>query len=404
MLNPAVADSDSNVSALRKQVQDLLKRIDKLEKKSERSEKSSSRNSPTVSSGQKNVSVRISGHVNRAVMAVHDGDRSRVKHVDNAHSSSRLRFDTKAKLNKDVKVGARWEIGIGANSGSKIAMGKEFDSTDSRIDTRHLFVYGDSKTYGRLSLGQTGEAGYGAMEKTDLSGTTLVTAGASFSDLTSDFRFFNTAQNRRDVNGGIRIDNVIDGFNRTRNSVIRYDTPVFYGLKASISHGSKSSDTTSVALRYRGEIYGTKVSSAIAFTNLKDHSVDTPQVSTENSAYKQYNVSIGLLHSSGLNFYLAGGRRDHSSKDIKRGSIWATKLGYQAGFFECGKTAFSVQYGEFNDLYPARNTPDDKFKAKAFGFGVVQNIDRIATELYFGVTRYLLDANTIDLNGVEVNA
>lgn len=110
------------------------------------------------------------------------------------------------------------------------------------------------------------------------------------------------------------------------------------------------------------------------------------------------------MHRTGFNFYIGAGRRDHDNNDIKRGSMWSTKIGYKTGFFDFGTTAFSIDYGQFNDLFPARNSPDDKFKAQAFGFGIVQSIDRIATDLYFGVKRYLLDGNTIDDNGVEVNA
>lgn len=403
---PVRADSPGEVEELRQQVQELLKRIDNLEKKAENGEKGSG--APHVTSSKKNVSVKISGRVNRKILAVHDGDRSRVKHVDGASSSSRLGVKSTAKLNDDVKVGARWEVEFGENKSSSVAAGREFDGASiSSIKNRHVYTYVESQKYGTLTLGHTGEANYGVMEDTDLSGTDVVVSGSSHEDVAGNYRFFNTATNRRATgNGGngIRVKDVIDGFDGDRKSVVRYDTPIWRGLQASASHNGSNSDTTAFALRYEGKLYGTKIATAAAYANVRDHDTDTPQVGTENSAFRQYNASIGLLHPTGFNFYIGGGRRDFSNDKIARGSMWNTKVGYTTGFFDFGKTSFSIDYGEFNDLFPTRIATNDKFKAKAYGLGVVQSFERIATDFYFGVKRYLLDANQIEDNGNEVEA
>tara|TARA_A100000171_G_scaffold37713_1_gene36823 strand:- start:504 stop:1823 length:1320 start_codon:yes stop_codon:yes gene_type:complete len=404
---PVFADSPGEVEVLRQQVQELLKRIDKLEKKTEATQQAHDKNLK-VTSGSKNVSLQISGQVNRKVMAVHDGNRSRVKHVDGGMSPTSFEFHAKAKLNQDTKVGAVWEVGVNENSSSSVAAGKSFSSTDSNnINNRHLYIYGESDRYGRLSMGHLGEATYGVMEDNDLSGTSLVLSGASHSDVAGGHRFFNSATNSHATGNdgeGISVEDVIDGFDGNRRDVIRYDTPIWQGLQASVSHSGRSADTNAFAIRYEGKIYGVKVATAAGYANVKGHMTDTAQVGTRKTAYNQYNGSIGVLLPCGLNFYLAGGRRDHSNAALKRGSMWSTKIGYRTNFFEWGETAFSLDYGEFNDLFATRNMPDDKFKAKAFGFALVQSIDQISTDVYFGVKRYVLDANTIEHAGSEVNA
>lgn len=408
----SAASSQGEVEALRQQVQELLKRIDRLEAKTAKAEKHArtGKGKAVVKSGGKNVALQISGRVNRQVMVVHDGNRSRVKHVDGGMSPSALTFHGKAKLNRDTKVGGIWEVGVPENASNSVASGQEFSSTNSHnINNRYLYFYAESQKYGKLSLGHLGEATYGTMEDSDLSGTDLVLAGASHSDVAGGHRFFNTATNRYATGNvqdgaaqGIQVADIIDGFDGNRRDVIRYDTPVWQGLQASASHSGRSSDTNAFAVRFGGKVKGIRIASAAGYANVKDHTTSTPQVGLENSSYSQYNASVGVLHPCGLNFYLAGGRRDFSNGNLKRGGMWSTKIGYKRSFFTMGETAFSVDYGEFKDLFPARTNLDDRFKAKAFGVGMVQSIDRISTDVYFGVKRYVLDANTLEDNGTEV--
>lgn len=141
------ADTSKEVEMLRQQVQDLLKRIDTLEHKTASGSQGPSSNKPMVTSGNNNVSLQISGQVNRAVVAVHDGDRSRVKHVDGAMSPTRFNFHAKAKLNETTKVGSVWEVGINENSSDSVATGKEFSSVNSNnINNRKVYIYGESTT------------------------------------------------------------------------------------------------------------------------------------------------------------------------------------------------------------------------------------------------------------------
>lgn len=244
------------------------------------------------------------------------------------------------------------------------------------------------------------------MGDSDLSGTDAAMGGTSHADIAGGYRFFNTDTNQRATgNGGqgIAISNVVDDFDCKLRDVIRYDTPVWQGIQLSASHGGRSNDTYAFAVRYGAKLYGTQLVTAAGYTASKTHTTDTAQNGTSTTDHKQYNASLGLLHSSGLNFYLAGGRRDHSNSDIKKGSIWTAKVGYQADLCKWGKTSFAVDYGEFKDLFATRNIPNDKFKVKVFGAAVVQSIDRISTDVYLGFKRYLLEANTLNDNGTEVN-
>jgi len=109
----------------------------------------------------------------------------------------------------------------------------------------------------------------------------------------------------------------------------------------------------------------------------------------------QYDGSFSLLLNNGLNFTMAGGLRDIKEDNRDDSGFWYTKIGYKASLFSTGVSAFSLDYGQFNDI--AVN--DDE--AKTFGAAFVQDIKDWGTEIYLIYRFYQLDRDYYDFDNIN---
>ncbi len=73
-------------------------------------------------------------------------------------------------------------------------------------------------------------------------------------------------------------------------------------------------------------------------------------------------------------------------------SIYFGKIGYQRRFIEAGLTAFSIDYGHYENLFfdTRPGFEKDKYRGRTVGIALIQYLDRIATELYVGFRNYEL--------------
>jgi hypothetical protein len=345
----------------------------------------------SVKSGGKKASLTLSGHVNRAALFYDDGETSDVRSVDNDNSSTRVRLKGKVKPSEGIVVGSTIEVEIESNSSRNITQDDNESAEDTNNDgsrsssdvnfsERIIELYVDSKKYGKLSLGQ----GSGASDKTfesDLSGTKLV-ASSDVKDVGGDLFFA-----RRDgMFSTIQVDtafNNMDGLGRADR--IRYDTPVYRGLRASTAY--LDGGAWDAALRYGQKLFTFKVIAAAGYANT---------ASTSSSMKSQFSGSISVLHNSGLNLTIAGATRDMSGAASNRDphSIYG-KLGYKAKLIKIGSTAFSVDYRGTWDL-PMKGAEGD-----SMAFAVVQNVTDWGTELYASYRRLKLDVPGLSLDDMD---
>ena len=147
--------------------------------------------------------------------------------------------------------------------------------------------------------------------------------------------------------------NNFDGL--SRNDRLRYDSPSFAGFRASASQASD--DQWDAALRWGGEGNGLRVAAAAAY-------------SSSNSATADHLIdgSASVLHlGSGLNLTVAAGANSNEGARKDAHSYYA-KAGWLHEFFKIGKTAFSIDWSQNDDI--AQN--DDE--ATSIGAFVVQNL------------------------------
>jgi len=390
---PAFADNSTQTeeAALQKQVEVLSKRINELESKETKflglSEKEA------VISGNA-LSLKLGGHLNRAVVWHSNGKNSNTVHADVDSSPSRITITAAGKISEQTKIYAVIEEAFEPNSTDRIDV---HDANDSQPFTnRKMEVYIDDTKWGRLFVGQGSTASDGTMEDVDMSGTGVVSAGSSLSFMGAGIQFFDSTTNAKATLNGQRmiVETVFDsGDGLFRRNRIRYDTPEFYGLRLQTSHYYKGrNDNWDIALKYAGKVNGIKIGAQGAYLRRLSKTVSVPGGSTP-AKYHQFNGSVGVLFTNGINIFLSALHRDWKSRNTRNGSIYFAKLGYQHSFIEAGKTAFAIDYGQYKNLiFDTRPQNErDQYKGTSYGVMLTQFLDRIATELFVAGRIYKLD-------------
>jgi hypothetical protein len=218
-----------------------------------------------------------------------------------------------------------------------------------------------------------------ATAEADLSGTSVV--GYSLVSDMAGGPFFRLAD------GELSTVHVKDAFTNFdglgRKLRVRYDTPSFSGFSFATSVGTQVVPTVTdltvwdIAARYDNTVGEFKVSGAVAFSQ-----------PYEGDAL--YDGSVSVLHEpTGLSLTLAAAFAD---EEVIDGSYGYVKLGYQADFFEVGKTALSV------DAYFGEDIAAAGSDSTSFGAQLVQNLDYLQTELYLGARTYSYDEDTPDFD------
>lgn len=374
--------SQSDVlSSLQKQVQDLQETASNAEsqaieakstaqqavdtaKKAEAVAPAGSSDDKVVTSGQERIKLAISGQINRAVNTIGDGKNTRVYFVDNDASNTRFRFVGTGKVTDDFTIGSRLEVALTSNESSDVSQDNE--DPDDFLDVRWAEVSFDSKSLGKLSLGQGDTASNNSAE-VDLSRTDVVQY-SSIADIAGGIQF----RDNDDSLTGISISDAfqnLDGL--SRRDRLRYDTPSFYGFRLA---GSAVSDQRwDTSIWWGGEGYGLKAGAAAAVSDPNTDEADL-----------RYSGSTSILHEeTGLNFTLAGGLEDRDDGG-DRTNLYA-KGGWIGDFFSFGNTAFGLDY-TYSNNFPT-NTDD----GYSVGAAVVQSIGDYGTEIYAQYRVYSLD-------------
>lgn len=380
----STADEAARVDDLQQQINDLQQKLESVRDQVEQQPPSVERNDRILGpretqSGTDEVSLTVSGHVNRGILVTDDGDETDVFFVDNDNSSTRIRLLGDAKFNEDISIGSVIEVQFESNSTADVSQDNERNAGDNNFTERKLEVFADSKAYGRLWLGQGDTASNGSSE-VDLSGTALV-GYSSVSDFAGGIQFVDDDGNLSGVTIGDGFSN-LDGL--SRDDRIRYDTPRVNGAKLSAS--AIADDRWDVALRYSRELFGpNKFEAAVAYADVDD-------------TFDQVSGSASLLLGSflpGANLTVAAGTQDADDGGVNNANFVYGKVGYLFSPFSIGDTALALDYYYGEDIDANGDESD------SIGVHVVQKVDRIGTELYAGARNYQLDRNGEDFDDIQ---
>ena len=334
---------------------------------------------PAVTSGNDRIKLAISGQINRAVLVANDGYNSTLYHVDNTVSNSRIRFVGTANATNDLTVGTRLEIAVSPDRSSAVSQQQKY-LTDTYFDQRWVELSLTSKTFGKLSIGK-GDTASNTTAEVDLSRTDVVQY-ASITDMGGGFLFRSKNGTMPFIPNGTSNLKVSDAFSSldglSRQSRLRYDSPVLYGFR--LAGSLVSNQRSDLALFWGGEGYGFKGAGAFAVSNTKGSATYT----TRPDATLLYDGSFSLLHTvTGLNLTLSGALQQHTTR--KDATNLYAKLGWLASLTSLGNTAFGVDYTRSEHMAQAGD------KGYSVGAAVVQAFDKIATELYLQYRVFSLD-------------
>jgi hypothetical protein len=327
----------------------------------------------TVTMMQKGVKVVLSGNINKAVLWADDGDTSRTMIVDNNSLSSRLNLTIDAPINPDFAFGAQFEYEFPSNNSTVVTLqgNGDFNQASTTLDERKAEVLLKHKRFGTVWLGQGSQATDEIIE-IDLSGTAVAGNYADSSLIGSSILFFN--DRTKTTAGSPTVAQAINPLNGTRLDRIRYDTPTIYGFM--LSGAFVSGGSSDVALRYGNKFGDFEVAAGVGYYN--QNSVSTTI---------DYSIagSASVLHASGLNLTVAGGKLDNKAASSADAEYWYAKLGYIAKIFSVGTTNFGIDYGTYDDFAQARD------EAEQYSIGIVQNFDSVGSNVYLLAKNYSLD-------------
>ena len=384
----------AEMDTLKQQLRDLQNRLEQLE---------SQQAAPPVvpakmlRSGKKQVTLSLSGQVNRVSMFVDDGTLNSIFHSDNENASTRWRLVGKAKIDSQWSAGLKIEQDIGQSNNSSGVSFTQDDCTstnsngcedgsigDTSFDNRQMNVWIKSKGAGKLTLGKTDMASNNIVQ-IDLSGTGMVQySGAN--DIGGGFKY--RTEGVLGAGDGPSIGSVYSQFDGlSRRNQIHYDSPKFAGFHISASHGQ--GDIWDIAGRYSANYKdaGLKISAGIAYWEFGKNT---------NSFDSGIGGSVSVLHSSGFNLTIAAATQDREGGSADDPVNFYIKPGFQFKATSLGKTAISFGYGRTDD----RAAQNDE--AENFHVAVVQNIDAAALELFAFWELNSLDRDDEDFEDINI--
>lgn len=329
-----------------------------------------------IRSGDTGIDLAISGQINRMVTLADDGDSTKLYNVDNANSSSRIRFVGRAETDAGITVGTLLEAELRSNASTDVDQRDDQDTGTVNFRDRHIDLFFEHDAFGRVSIGQ-GDTAANSTAEVDLSGTTVI-GYSSIADLAGGLRFFDSDAGEL---SGTAIGDVfsnLDGL--SRRDRVRYDTPSVAGF--TLSADAISSARYSTALRWSGELPDWRMAAAAGYS--------LPGGDSDYIA----DGSASVLHQpTGLNLTLSGGMQDFDDRE-EATNIYV-KLGWQREFFDFGRTAMSIDFGRTADL----DQEDDE--ADTVGLFLVQGIADFGIEFYGGYRYHTLDRDDADFDDIH---
>jgi hypothetical protein len=288
-----------------------------------------------VMGGSDKVSVKISGQFSRQITYLDDGSSARFRHMDSNFSSSRFRIHADSKINADLSVSALAEIAFDDNRNALSNTGEFGARTGNDLQTRWAQIAFTHKALGKLQMGAGSNAADGVM---NLEAHGVYGALPSDVGLVANPQYRTTAGQLSGVNMIFNADPDMSG----RMPRLRYDTPTFYGFKASASHSDNQ--TTEAAVWYSGTMFDTKLKGALGITDCGGATGGMCS-STSGGNSIVYGAGFAAKHASGFggNFHITT-VEDGDAQAGRNPWYWNAQLHYGKKFSELGETTVVGEY------------------------------------------------------------
>jgi Gram-negative porin len=336
----------------------------------------------TVRGTSGNLSFRLYGQVNRALLLWKDGFDAGAQVVDNDTSSSRFGFVGQTSLKGGLSAGYRLEIEVPFPSSDEI-----FNAADgntgmfqgsNQLRVRQNYWTLTRKDWGGISVGYQSPA-------TD--DVTIINLGSQMNDAAVHYN--NAFRIRLDLAKPAIITDLTWGqiahnVDSLRGNFVRYDTPIINGFLLS---SALNEDVWDVALRYQKEAKGFRFAGGVGY------------MQDAERHFEDVRGSASLIHDpTGLYASLAGGVR-HAKQSLAAPDdsayFYYLQLGISKRWVSFGKTTLFGDHGLYKDFSvsePLSINPDTKLpvvwgtltqtEVNRWGVGVEQGFDAAATIVY----------------------
>jgi hypothetical protein len=373
----------------------------------------------TARKGNRTVSLTVTGQVDRAIMSWDDGVDSDTYVVDNAIYTSRFGVEGKAAIKPGLVAGYVMQIDVNDAMSSTVsqsdpdgsgpAPGGDEGFGESSIRIRTNYVYIDSETFGRVSIGQN-YSFYDAVSVPFQVVSTYNTDGGPYAD---GFRLRTSDGGSAGFNWGQLIGN-----GPRRDDYLRWDSPSFGGFSVTALAGDD--DVWEVGAKYFTKTDRFALNTAIDYYNYDS----TPLPAAGGlSNFQELKGLFSIKElQSGIFLTAWAAQRDY---ERTLGGVRLDETGYslqgfvgiEKSFLPYGNTTIYGGYGQYNDfagtgLSGSSATPfgvgadgrTDDYVADAdvsrLTFGVIQNIKSAAMDIYAITEHYSADVAVGDLKDI----
>ncbi len=327
-----------------------------------------------------NVNVSLYGQFNPAALYVNNGDSSKLYVVDNVHSQSRLGLRARVDTTSGWQVGGRFEFGISGNASTDVNSWYTESASEEFFKLRWAEISFAKESYGKFSLGK-GDSASNSTAEIDMSGTAVAMQDKTLWMASGTLWYDGSS----DILSELEVKEIYNGFDGlSRTDRIRYDTPEFGGF--SLAGSYSSGDAFDGSVWYSREFSGTRVAAALGVANPGDIMVGTDLL---------YTGSASILFPLGISATFSGSNMEKQEEGLDDATVWWAKLGYKTSFYEGATTAFSLDYGE------SENISVNDEKGSTWALAAVHDIRDWGTEFYAIYRRYMADSERGDFDDVN---
>ncbi len=289
------------------------------------------------------VSFKVSGQVDRAIIAADNGARSDVGFVDNTGSNTRVRFVGTQTMANGWTVGVDNEDAFRRNKSASWDIRHGGNGPQS-VDIRQAKVWVQGP-FGKLSLGQ-GDGAANSTTEVDLSGTAYLGGGIGTSFYMGGVTFVNSKTKQGITTVG-SIYNHFDALSRVNR--LRYDSPNFGPMKVAVS--ADENGAFEGALDFAASGTWGKAAAQFGYVNTGHYKGNSLYGATTYDPSRRHimTASASYLANMGLNLTVSYSKEKYVSQPNKANpSNYFVAVGYRFG-----KNNFQVGYGETKDLLDA---------------------------------------------------
>ncbi len=388
----------------------------------------------TVRKGNRKVSLKISGQVNRSLLFWDDGEETDLYSVDNNASGTRMRLTGSATIRPGWSAGyyIEWQMQTahsGAVSQFNGAAGGG-DDAGSGFTLRHAVWYIKSDKLGKLWVGQHSMATDNLIYMI-LGGSSVAQGGHDIGLVGGGFNLTrsNVSGNPGNIINAETWGKYLPSFDAgNRDDIVRYDSPDILGCVFSAAWGDD--DDWDVAARCKKELNSVKLLLGVGYIEHMSGEVEAvlaaagggTTLASVNGVHGQndFIVSGSILHDpTGLFIHATYTHREFERVHNPAGAIntgvvgsalggpadndnWYIQGGISRRWNDHGKTILYIDYRHADDAavglsganFDGFNNTISDSEARAWGVGAVQKIDNAAMELYIDYKHFDVDVQT----------